>query len=188
MEMRERGECPDVLTFAGNGEPTLHPQFPDIVDDVANLRDRYFPEARISVLSNSTTVSRPAVREALLRTDNPIMKLDTASPRYIALVNRPQGGFDVESTIETLAGMGRSIVVQTMFLCGDVDGQSADNTGEEYVEPWLEAIEKISPRQVMIYTIDRETPARTLAKAPPRRLDEIAGRVRAMGIDCSVGY
>ncbi len=188
MQMRQKGVNPDVLTFAGNGEPTLHPEFSEIVDDVVLLRNRYFPEAKISVLSNSTQAHRPNVREALCRTDNPIMKLDTVSPEYIKLVNRPRGNFDVESTIDTLATMGQSIVVQTMFMGGSMDGHSVDNTGEEYVKPWLDAIRRINPKQVMIYTIARETPFRTLEKALPQRLDEIATRVRAMGITCSVGY
>ena len=163
QRMKEEGIRPDVLTFAGNGEPTLHPQFPEIVDDVIHLRNRYFPDAKISVLSNSTQIHRPEVRQALLRTDNPIMKLDTASAEYIMYVDRPQGHYDVDAIIQHLAEMRPKVIIQTMFLQGD----GVTNTGDEYVMPWLTALEKIRPRQVMIYTIDRETPVEGLEKAKP---------------------
>ncbi len=187
-EMKEEGIKPDVLTFAGNGEPTLHPHFPEIVDDVIAIRDSFAPEAKISVLSNSTQVGRNAVLEALVKTDNPIMKLDTVSPEYIRLLDRPHGAYDVRKIVEALSHVGQKIIIQTMFLRGTIAGKDVDNTGSEYVEPWLEAIGKIRPRQVMIYTIDRETPLPTLRKALPQRLDEIAQTVREQGITCSVAY
>ncbi|MCD8303759.1 MAG: radical SAM protein [Prevotellaceae bacterium] len=186
--MQALGQRPDVLTFAGNGEPTLHPQFPRIVDRVRGLRDRYFPEAKLSVLSNGTQVGRKEVLEALCRTDNPIIKLDTVDEQYIRLLDRPQCHYDVQRIVETLATVGRKIVIQTMFLGGTLEGRSVDNTGDEYVEPWLEALRTISPRQVMIYTIARETPVASLRKTEPRVLDGIASRVRRQGLECSVGY
>lgn len=184
QKMQAEGPRPDVLTFAGNGEPTLHPLFSSIVEDVIRLRDQYFPDAKISVLSNSTQVHREAVREALLRTDNPIMKLDTVSSEYIQRVDRPQGHYDVESIVGHLAMMSPKVIIQTMFM----SGEGVDNTGQEYVGPWLEAVQKIAPRQVMIYTIDRETPVAGLEKARPEVLDGIAEQVRALGINCSVSY
>lgn len=183
-KMHEEGPRPDVLTFAGNGEPTLHPQFPEIVDDTIRLRDQFCPEARISVLSNSTQVHRPRVREALLRTDNPIMKLDTVSADFIRRMDRPQGHYDVEAIIAHLAEMSPKVIVQTMFL----ETPEGANTGDEFVLPWLEALRRIGPRQVMIYTVDRETPVPGLEKARPEVLDEIAEKVRAEGLDCSVSY
>ncbi len=188
QKMAAEGPHPDVLTFAGNGEPTLHPHFPEIVDDVTQLRDRYFPEAKISVLSNSTQIHRPTVREALLRTDNPIMKLDTVCADYIRLLDRPQGHYDLPSLIGHLGEMSPKVIIQTMFLSGTYEGKDVDNTGETYVAPWLEALRKIGPRQVMIYTIDRETPVAGLQKATHEQLDGIAQRVRDLGIDCSVSY
>ena len=182
--MQEEGPKPDVLTFAGNGEPTLHPDFPAIVDDVTALRDKYFPDAKISVLSNSTQIHRKAVREALLRTDNPIMKLDTISADFIAKVDRPQGRYGVTSIISHLAQMSPKVIIQTMFLTGN----GLDNTTDEYVEPWLEALQTIKPRQVMIYTIDRESPIQGLEKAKPKILDRIAEKVRQAGFPCSVSY
>lgn len=184
QQMQAEGPQPDVLTFAGNGEPTLHPLFPSIVDDVVRLRDQYFPNAKISVLSNSTQVHREAVREALLRTDNPIMKLDTVSIEYIQRVDRPQGHYDVEAIIGHLREMAPKVIIQTMFM----SGEGVDNTGNEFVDPWLKAVKTISPRQVMIYTIDRETPVQGLEKARPEVLDEIAERVRKLDIACSVSY
>ncbi len=186
--MADEGVRPDVITFAGNGEPTMHPDFADIVDDTVRLRDRLAPEARISVLSNSTRMGQPGVTEALLRTDNPIMKLDTVDAAYIGMVNRPAGHYDVREVVERLRAAGPQIVVQTMFLAGTADGRSVDNTGEAYVEPWLRALEHIGPREVMIYTIARETPLKTLRKAPAATLDAIAQRVRALGLKCGVSY
>jgi len=192
LKMQAEGPKPDVLTFAGNGEPTLHPLFSEIVDDVIALRDKYFPEAKISVLSNSTQIHRKAVREALLKTDNPIMKLDTVSVDYIRQVDCPQGNYDVEAIVEHLKVMAPKVIIQTMFMQGKPLGLpitgDLDNTGEAYVGPWLAAIKHIGPRQVMIYTIDRETPVKGLEKACPETLDGIAEKVRQMGIPCSVSY
>ena len=184
QKMQAEGPVPDVLTFAGNGEPTLHPHFPEIVDDVIVLRNQYFPEAKISVLSNSTQIHRDSVRQALLRTDNPIMKLDTVSADYINRIDRPQGHYDVEAIIGHLQEMSPKVIIQTMFM----QGNGVDNTGKEYVQPWLEALKKIQPRQVMIYTIDRETPVQGLEKARPSVLDGIAEKVKALGFPCSVSY
>ncbi|MCF0199228.1 MAG: radical SAM protein [Bacteroidaceae bacterium] len=188
LAMREEGTRPDVLTFAGNGEPTLHPQFPAIVDDVRALRDELCPEAKISVLSNSTQVGRPEVREALSRVDNPIMKLDTVNDDYIRRIDRPAGRYCVTDIVEALRQMAPNVIVQTMLMTGEADGQSVDNTGEAYLGPWLEALRTIGPRQVMIYTIDRETPVQGLRKASREVLDAIGRRVEALGIPCSVSY
>ena len=188
-EMKADGPAPDVLTFAGNGEPTAHPDFPAIIDDVVALRDGYFPAARVSVLSNSTFIFRPAVFGALLKVDNNILKLDTVDPAYIRLVNRPGGSYDVERMIDRMCAFQGHCLVQTMFMCGtSSDGTSVDNTGDEYVLPWLDAVRRIAPRQVMVYTIDRATPCATLQKAAPSVLDGIAVRVEALGIPCSASY
>lgn len=188
QEMQAQGPKPDVFTFAGNGEPTMHPQFPEIMADTLALRDRYCPEAHISVLSNATQLGRPRVVEALLRADNAILKLDTVDEAYIRLVDRPQGNYRVDQLVEQLAALGGRIILQSMFLTGTLEGHDVDNTTPRYVEPWLRAVERIAPRQVMIYTIDRETPVGTLRKAPPHQLDEIARQVRRLGIPCSVSY
>lgn len=188
-DMQADGQLPDVLTFAGNGEPTAHPQFAGIIDDTLRLRDRYCPEAKVSVLSNATMAMRPEVHAALERVDNNILKLDTVGQEYINRVNRPTyPTYDVHEIIETIRSFRGHAIVQTMFMCGTMDGQDVDNTGEEHVRPWLEAVRHIAPKQVMIYTIDRETPDHDLRKAAPSVLDAIRDRVIAMGIPCSAAY
>lgn len=187
-EMKEKGPKPDVLTFAGNGEPLMHPHFAEIVKDVAQLRDTYFPEAKLSVLSNATHIYKPEVREALRHFDNAIMKLDTVSKDYIERVDRPNGKYDVEEQIRWLAEIHDRIIIQTMFMKGTHEGQDVNNCEENYVAPWLEVIGKIRPQKVMIYTIDRETPSPLLEKASREELDAIGERVRALGVECSVSY
>lgn len=188
-EMKAEGVHPDVLTFAGNGEPTGHPDFAGIIDDTLRLRDLYAPQAKVSVLSNATYLDRPAVHEALLRVDNNIQKLDTVNPAYIARLDRPVSPrYRVEQVIERLKDFQGKVIVQTMFLTGIVDGVDLDNTGDAYVQPWLEALRRIAPQQVMIYTIDRETPDPRLRKASPAALDAICLKVQAAGFPCSVSY
>lgn len=187
--MTAEGKLPDVLTFAGNGEPTTHPDFAGIIDDTIALRNRYCPTAKVSVLSNATRIAVPEVHAALLRVDNNILKLDTVSASYIDRINRPCGTYDIENVIENLCTFNGRLIIQTIFMKGtDATGTSVDNTGEEYVRPWLEAVRRIAPRQVMIYTIDRETPDSHLQKALPEELDDIADRIKALDIATSVSY
>ena len=189
QQMATEGLRPDVLTFAGNGEPTLHPHFPEIIDDTIRLRNHYFPQARISVLSNATQILRPQVHAALLRVDNNILKLDTVDADFIRQVDQPNGKYDVEAIVEGLKAFQGHVIIQTMFLCGtDAEGRDVTNTSDHFVQPWLNALREIAPQQVMIYTIDRETPVRSLQKAAPEVLDAIADRVRALGLECSVAY
>ena len=187
-EMKAEGALPDVITFAGNGEPTVHPQFNEIIDDTIALRDRYCPDAKVSVLTNATMLSKPTVFEALLKVDNNILKLDTVDTAYIQRVDRPNGRYDVREIIGYMKEFRGKAVIQTMFLKGEVDGVDIDNTGEEYVAPWIEAVKEIAPREVMIYTIDRETPQKGLLKATPDELDRIVGRLAEAGIKASASY
>lgn len=188
QDMQANGPAPDVLTFAGNGEPTAHPRFAGIIDDTLALRDRYFPKAKVSVLSNSTMLFRPEVVEALKRIDNNILKLDTVDPEYIRRVDRPTGAYDVNDIISQMKAFEGQLIIQTMFMKGTHDGLSVDNTTDRYVLPWLDAVRDIAPRQVMIYTIDRETPDQNLQKATPEELDRIAALVREAGMEVSVSY
>ncbi|MBR2777744.1 MAG: radical SAM protein [Prevotella sp.] len=182
------GQLPDVLTFAGNGEPTCHPHFAEIIGDTIRLRDQYCPKAKVSVLSNSTMIHRQAVHDALMLVDNNILKLDTVDPIYIYKVDHPNGTYDVDLIIDRLKAFQGHVIIQTMFMRGECKGESVDNTGEEYVGPWLEAVKDIKPQQVMIYTIDRETPTQGLLKATHEQLDAIRDRVIAAGIPCSASY
>ncbi|MBQ7420867.1 MAG: radical SAM protein [Prevotella sp.] len=191
-EMKAEGRLPDVLTFAGNGEPTAHPDFNGIIDDTIRLRNRYCPDAKVSVLSNSTLIHRPQVREALMRVDNNILKLDTVDPAYIEKVDRPVSNYDVTKIIEEMKAFHGRLVIQTMFMKGKIargmSSVSVDNTGEKYVGPWLEAVKEIAPREVMIYTIDRETPVDGLEKASREQLNAIRDRVIEAGIPCTASY
>lgn len=185
-KMRADGILPDVLTFAGNGEPTGHPDFASIIDDTLRLRDEYAPAAKVSVLSNATFVHHPLVRAALMRVDNNIQKLDTVDIEYIQKTDRPTGRrYDVEEVIDNLALFQGRVIIQTMFMKGIVDGVDYDNTSDHYVLPWLRALRHISPREVMIYTIARETPTVGLQKATLEELNHIRDMVIAEGIPCT---
>ena len=186
--MTTEGRLPDVLTFAGNGEPTCHPHFPEIIDDTLRLRDRYCPEAKVSVLSNSTFIHRQSVHDTLMRVDNNILKLDTVDPQYVNKVDRPNGVYDVQTIIDRMKAFNGHIIIQTMFMRGDCNGESVDNTGDAFVAPWLKAIAAIAPQKVMVYTIDRETPTPGLLKATHEQLDAIKTRVEALGIPCTASY
>ena len=187
-QMTAEDQLPDVLTFAGNGEPTCHPHFPEIIDDTIALRNRYCPKAKVSVLSNATMIHRPQVHAALMRVDNNILKLDTVDPLYINNIDHPAGTYDVEQIIERMKTFQGHIIIQTIFMRGECQGESVDNTGEAYVGPWLDAIRAIAPQQVMVYTNDRETPTKGLLKATPAQLDAIRDRVIAIGIPCTASY
>ncbi len=188
-EMGAEGIVPDVLTFAGNGEPTAHPQFAEIINDTIELRNRYCPKAKVSVLSNSTRAHLSDVHDALMLIDNNILKLDTVDMEYINRVDRPVGtGYDVDKIIESMRSFNGNVIIQTMFMKGTANGESVDNTGGKYVTPWLEALKYIRPREVMIYTIDRETPEHGLKKATKEELDGIRDRVIASGIPCTASY
>ena len=184
QQMVAEGQLPDVLTFAGNGEPTSHPHFPEIIEDTIALRNRYCPKAKVSVLSNSTFIHKPSVHDALMRVDNNILKLDTVSIDYIQKVDRPTGTYQLDRIIESMKAFNGHIIIQTIFL----HGPGVSNTSDEYVEPWLEVVKSIRPQEVMVYTIDRETPDKTLSKATHEELDSIRDRVMAEGIPCQASY
>ena len=187
-DMQQNGPAPDVLTFAGNGEPTLHPDFAGIISDTLQLRDHYFPKAKVSVLSTSTMIHKPEVFEALSRIDNNILKLDTVDEAYIQALDQPAKGYDVQRIIQHMKAFEGRCIIQTMFLKGSYNGKDMDNTSDSFVRPWLETVKEIAPHQVMIYTIDRETPTQGLQKATHEELDRIAAMVEAAGISCSVSY
>lgn len=184
--MVEEGTPPDVITFAGNGEPTLHPHFEEIVGDTIALRDALCPTARISVLSNATQLHREDVRRALLQVDNNILKLDSAFDATVRLINNPSGNYTVADTVEQMKRFDGRMILQTMFLAGEINGRKIDNTTEEEVSAWLQLVAEIRPAKVMAYSLDRDTPCQTLRKIPREGLLQIAARVEALGIPCSV--
>lgn len=187
-QMQAEGVLPDVITFAGNGEPTMHPHFGEIIDDTIALRDRYCPQTKVSVLSNATLVNRPSVHSALMKVDNNILKLDTVDEGYIRFVDRPCGKFELKTIIEGLKSFQGHVSIQTMFLKGVYEGRDVDNTSDRYVRPWIEALKEINPQSVMIYTLDRETPDAGLKKASPGELDRIVDLLHAEGFTATVSY
>ncbi|MDR2854317.1 MAG: radical SAM protein [Prevotellaceae bacterium] len=180
----------DTITFAGNGEPTMHPKFPEIIDITISLRNKYYPMATISVLTNSTEIHRLPVFNALKKIDNPILKFDSAIEKTLEIINRPVQRFhnriNPQWLVEKMACFKGNFIVQTMFLRGSFDGESFDNTTSEEVRAWLNVLCELRPRQVMIYTIARETPISTLQKVSREELEEIAEKVRKIGIEVSI--
>ena len=185
--MKAGNNPPDVITFAGNGEPTLHPEFPEIVDDTISLRNKYFPAARIAVLSNSTTITIPRIKDALLKVDQNILKLDSGFDLTVRVHNQPRVSLKVAELIDDLKNFRGRLIIQTLFLRGTYKGKNIDNTTPEELEAWLKAIEMIKPYEVMIYTISRDTPdGGRLAKVPLSELKRIASLVDRLGIKTSV--
>ena len=185
-KMVGEGTPPDVITFAGNGEPTMHPDFEAIIEDTIALRDKHCPAAKVSVLSNATQIHREDVRRALKRVDNNILKLDSAFDATVQLMNKPQGNYTVARTVEMLKMFEGDFILQTMFLRGEYLGKVVDNTTEEEVAAWLKIVEELRPKQVMVYSLDRDTPCQTITKVEKDELSAIGKRVEALGIPCSV--
>jgi wyosine [tRNA(Phe)-imidazoG37] synthetase (radical SAM superfamily) len=182
-EMQAASQKLDVITFAGNGEPTLHPDFEGIIDDCIALRNRYFPDAKVSVLSNATRIDKANVFSALNKVDNNILKFDSATDQSVKLIDQPVNEhFSVENQIKNLKKFNGQLIIQTMFLRGNADGQNIDNTGDAEVEKWLQAMKEISPRQIMIYSLDRETPVKNLQKITAAELNIIAEKAKKLGL------
>ena len=173
-----------LCNFDCIGEPTLNPDFPLIVDITLALRDEYFPKAAVSVLSNATRVGRREVFEALRKVDNPILKLDAPTDALAAKINKPYPGYHVRQTVEELKKFEGNFVLQTMFLAGG----GFDSSSPEVLDGWMDIVRELRPREVMVYTIDRETPAEGLLKATHGQLDGIKARVEALGIECQASY
>lgn len=177
----------DVITFAGNGEPTMHPQFAEIIDDTIALRDKYYPLAKISVLSNAMHIGKEKVFEALKKIDNNILKLDSGILDTVKLIDRPNSpSYSIEKQIELFKRFNGNFIMQTMFVKGSHDGKVVDNTTEEEISAWLQAVKETHPHEVMIYTIDRETPEKNLEKVSVEKLTEIGKRVEELGIKVNI--
>ncbi|MBD5268707.1 MAG: radical SAM protein [Bacteroides sp.] len=187
QDMKSKGENLDVITFSGNGEPTLNPAFPEVVGIVNELRDKYFPNAKTSVLTNSTRIFDPKVAAALKLVDNNILKLDSAIDPTMRLIDNPASKeFTVERLIEALKQFSGEGVIQTMFLRGEHNGKKIDNTTPEEIKALIEAYKAINPRQVMIYSLDRSTPEEALVKVEKDELERIADEIRRAGINVTV--
>lgn len=177
----------DVITFSGNGEPTMHPDFLGIIQDTCALRDQYSPNAKVSVLSNSTQLGRAEVVEALKLCDNRILKLDSAIDATMHLIDKPVNHLlTVEQVTEWLTAFDGDFTLQTCFLRGEYEGQIIDNTTPQELDAWYDMVERLNPKQVMIYVIDRATPLKTLEKIPAQKMEQIAVPLREKGIDVIV--
>lgn len=186
-EMLQNEKHLDVITFAGNGEPTLHPNFDEIIDATILLRNHYFPKAKISVLSNATTLNKESVVNALSKVDNNILKLDSGLVETIKLIDQPtSSNFSIDTVINGMLRFNGDFIMQTMFLKGDFNGIRIDNTTENEVNAWLEIVKITHPKQIMIYSIDRDTPVKTLEKVSKQELSEIAKKAEELGFFVSV--
>ncbi len=176
--MKRENNLPDVITFAGNGEPTIHPDFSAIIEDTLLIRAEFCPNARIAVLSNSTMLHKTMVVEALKKVDDNILKLDSGILSTIRLLDQPVGRFNLENVVNHLKLFNGHQIIQTMFIRGAFNGEAIDNTTEPELVAWISLLQQIRPKSVMIYTIARDTPAKELRKVSTEELETIAIRVR----------
>ena len=185
-DLRSGGAMPDALTYAGNGEPTLHPEFYGILSDTVQIRDEYAPECQIAVLSNGSLAHLPKVREALVMADRNILKLDTGIEKTFRVLNQPPPGLKLEKIIDNLKLFKKNLIIQTLFIRGTHEGIEIDNTSQEEISALLELYWEISPDEVQVYTIARDTPISSLNKVPLSDLEDIAVKIEELGINTSV--
>lgn len=186
IAMKQQNEYLNTITFAGNGEPTLHPQFPWIIEKAIALRESLFPGVNIAVLSNATRIDQKTVFDALLKADLNILKLDSAFPETVKMINEPSGEFHLPDLLKKLALFNGKVIIQTLFLKGRVKGVPIDNTTDEEVANWLHALQQIKPESVMIYSLARETAVNGLESVDEATLQSIAARCEAAGIKAQV--
>lgn len=168
----------DSITFSGDGEPTLNPEFPQIIDDTLRLRDQYYPQAKVSVLSNATRVHIPEVFNALRKVDNPIMKIDAPTNELIEKINMPAPGYDIARVIEALKQFEGNFVLQTCML----KGNGFDSASPEVIAPMMDIVRLLKPREWMVYTIDRATPMQGLQKFTPQEMKTLVQPIIDEGI------
>ncbi len=185
-ELGQENYLPQALTFAGNGEPTMHPDFPGIVDDTIYLRDLYSPHSKVAVLSNASMLGDEKVFRALTRIDDNIQKLDAGFEKMFRLMNNPVLPVSYDDLVDNLEKFNGRVTIQSMFLRGNFGDQKVDNTSIEEVDAWLEKLIRINPELVMIYSIARATPLHSLEKILPSELEKIAEKVAAGGLKVKV--
>lgn len=177
----------DVITFAGNGEPTLHPRFAEVIDRTIALRDQYVPQAKVSVLSNATRMTDPKVHAALLKVDNNILKIDGAFDRTIHLIDQPTDkNYSVRQIVNGMKSFQGQLIVQTMFVRGMHDGKVVDNTTPEEVNAWCDLMREIKPHQIMVYSLDRPTPEPNLVKVSKEEMAQFVAPLVAEGFNVSI--
>lgn len=185
-QLKIQNISPDAITFAGNGEPTMHPEFSIIIDDTIEIKNKYFQGTKVAVLTNATMLNRKNVVDALKRVDLRILKLDAGTEELFEKINQPHSRRTLSWIADHLEYFHGNLIVQSMFLKGEHNGFTIDNTTDANVEQWLRLLEKIKPQQVMLYAIDRATPEKGLEKIPVEKLEQIAMRVRELGIETMV--
>ena len=184
--MKKRGDYLDSITFAGNGEPTLHPEFSGIIEDTLVIRNLHFPEVKITVLSNATMAGNKVIFDALLKTDMNVLKLDSAIEETLMHMNCPRGKFRLDDLISSLMQFKGKLIVQTLFLRGNYSGIAVDNSTEYEVSAWLKVLAELKPECVMIYSIARDTAIPGLERVGAEELTSIAARVEKLGIPIQV--
>jgi wyosine [tRNA(Phe)-imidazoG37] synthetase (radical SAM superfamily) len=185
--MHAAGEALDVITFAGNGEPTLHPDFPHVIERTLQLRDQYYPEVKVSVLSNATQIGKEAVRSALLRVDNNILKIDGAFDETVHLIDQPADShYTVRRVIEWMKTFRGQLIVQTMFVRGEHNGQRVDNTTPQEVAAWCDLMREVRPHQIMVYSLDRPTPEPLLTKVSKEEMTQLVAPLLAEGFNIQI--
>ena len=172
-KLAAEGTPVDSITFSGDGEPTLNPEFPQIIDDTLRLRNQYYPQAKVSVLSNATRVHIPEIFNALRKVDNPIMKIDAPTNELIAKINMPAPGYDIARVIEALKQFEGNFVLQTCMLRGN----SFDSASPEVILPMMDIVRMLRPREWMVYTIDRATPMQGLEKFSPQEMKALVQQI-----------
>lgn len=185
-DLAEYGVPPDSITFAGNGEPTLHPDFEGIVDDSINLRNRISPESKIVVLSNGSLADRENIRHALLKADQNILKLDTGFEETFRALNQPPENISLSAIIQHLKNFKEKLIIQSLFIRGEYHGKWIDNTTENEISELLKLYREICPEMVMVYTIARGTPIKGLARISYKELKSIADRIEDLGIKTQI--
>ena len=187
QELVAQGVPVDSFTFAGNGEPTLHPQFPQVADFVMKMRDKYYPQAVVTLLTNATQLSRPEVFDAVLKLDNPVLKLDAGTAAMRTAINKPnKPEHTFEQLVDNLIRFGNRCIVQTLLLRGENDGHAISNVSDEEFAKYVEIVKKIGPKYVMLYAIDRATPEKKLEKLTVEELEKYAQIIRNEGIEVKV--
>lgn len=174
------------ITFAGNGEPTIHPAFAEVIEDTIVLRNKWMPQAQISVLSNASQLNKIKVTNALKKIDRNILKLDAGTEETYLKINQAQKHLKFNRIVDYLKSFDGNVIIQTLFLRGENEGQFFDNTTDSEVQAWLNLLQEIKPQSVMLYPIDRDTPAENLEKIEKNKLSEIAKRVEDLGIRTEV--
>ncbi|HLO59459.1 MAG TPA: radical SAM protein [Bacteroidales bacterium] len=185
-EMKLQGEYLDCITFAGNGEPTLHPEFPRIIKETIEIRNRLLPGAKIAVLSNATLIGQPHIHKSLLEVDLNILKLDSAIPRTLEAINCPKGSYNPDNIKAAFRAFSGKLLIQSLFFKGTCNGIYVDNTTENEIKAWLAVLEEVKPQTVMIYSLARDTAVNGLQAATPEELEHIASLVRNLGIETLV--